>query len=326
MLQCFLFGETQFLVDGEALDPRPPQKTQLLFCYLLLHRDRRHPRDVLITTLWPDRDEQSARRCLSTTLWRLRRALHEDRQAITALLISGDTIGFNRQYPHWLDVAIFEQTCLAVQQIPGRDLSPVQAKGLQSAVDLYRGDLMEGHYDDWCLVERERLAGLHLQALGKLMSYHRHRGEVAQAITYGQRILAIDPLYEHVHRELMRLHYEAGNRAAALRQYDQCRALLAAELGIQPMPETTQLYQDIRNGMSTATQPTRPQTGEYPLALRSEMATDPTLYHALVHLRECQAQLNHATRQLERAVDTMERLIRQRTPAPEQSPHPHHSP
>lgn len=311
MLKCFLLGELYFLIDGEPLDPFPPQKPQLLLCYLLLHRNRFLPRHVLTHTLWPDRDEPSARRCLSTTLWRLRRSLGDDDVGAEALLVKGDTIGFNPQYACWLDVAMFEQACLAVKEIPGWNLSPKQAQSLQLAADLYRGDFMEGYYDDWCLVERERLAALYLQTLRKLMSYHRYHGQISEAIVYGQRILSIDPLHEDVHRELMRLYYSDGNRVASLRQFDRCREVLAQELGVDPMFETLQLYQDIREGDRIATSPAEMMAS---YLLPDEMASDSELFRALTYLLECKTQLDSAVQQLEHAMDLIERMVRQHLP------------
>ncbi len=307
MLQCYLFGELRILIDGQLIEPFPTQKTQSLFCYLILHRSRRHLRSVLINTFWPDRDEHSARRCLSTTLWRLRRAL-DDKREIPILLINGDVIGLNPQYPCWLDVVAFEQTYLAVSGTPGYALTPAQAESLKAAVALYQGDLLEGIYDDWCLVERERLANLYLQALTRLMGFFRQHNQPAEAITYGQRILTLDPLQEGAHRELMRLYCQIGDRAAAIRQYELCREWLAGELGIEPMPETRQLYQMIRDSAETrAVMPTYP----WP-QVPSRITDDPEIRQALVHLADSKAALERAARQLERAVDVVEQLLSRR--------------
>jgi len=293
MLECRLLGEIRFLMDARPLVPFPTQKAAYLLCYLLLHRERRQPRALLIDTFWPDRDEHSARRCLSTTLWRLRRTLGDEASPFPLLSIEGDSIGFRAGCPIWLDVAAFEQAAQETAQVRGQDLSPQQAEMLQAAVALYRGDLMEGAYDDWCLIERERLASLHLQMLGKLMGFCRRHRQFAEAIDYGQRILAVDPLRETVHRDLMRLYCETGDRAAAIRQFERCRALLAQEMGIEPMQETLDLYVEIR----AQTEP----CASSPEILAPEVGADAPLRQALVRLVESQAQVESAAAELARA-------------------------
>lgn len=297
MLECRLLGEIRFLMDARPLASFPTPKAAYLLCYLLLHRERRHPRARLIDTFWPDRDEHSARRCLSTTLWRLRRTLGDEVNPSPFLAIEGDSIGFHTGCPIWLDVTAFEQAAQETAQIRGQDLSPQQAEMLQAAVALYRGDLMEGAYDDWCLIERERLASLHLQMLSKLMGFCRRHRRFTEATDYGQRILTIDPLHETTHRDMMRLYCEKGDRAAAIRQFERCRALLAQEMGIEPMQETLDLYAEIR----AQTEPCVPS----PAVIALE--ADAPLRQALVRLAESQTQVERAAAELARATAELAR-------------------
>ncbi len=308
MLQCYLFGEIRLFIDGRPIPLPQTQKALRLLCYLLLHRDRSHPRSVLSAMMWPDRDESSARRCLSTTLWRLRRALTLPSQEVPLLRIQGNTIGINPQCTYWLDVAVFEEKCQSVLATPGRDLSQAQVESLRTATALYRGELMEGIYTEWCLVERERLASLHIQALTKLLAFHHHHGQTTEAIAYAQRILSIDPLRESTHRELMLLYHRAGDRAAALQQFERCRRSLAKELNIEPMAETWELYQEIRNDSSPRTSAREP----LPDLPKPAQLKDPEVQHALAYLLDSKAQLDVATRQLQRAMDMVERLLAQR--------------
>jgi DNA-binding SARP family transcriptional activator len=123
---------------------------------------------------------------------------------------------------------------------------------LEEALDLYRGDLLEGCYDDWCLAERERLQLLLLRVLKRLQRDCRLGEAFEAAISYGHRLLTLDPLQEDVHRELMRCHVEAGQRPLALGQFRRCRETLRQELDIEPMPETWRLYRRIRGGQEPA--------------------------------------------------------------------------
>ena len=78
-----------------------------------------------------------------------------------------------------------------------------------------------------------------------LMRFSSHSGEIFKALGHGQKILAIDPLREDVHRQLMHLHMQKGQRSLAVRQYRTCQETLQTELGIPPMPETQALFHQI---------------------------------------------------------------------------------
>src|SRR5262245_165204 len=237
VLKIHLFGQLRIYRGNQCLDKFPTCKARNLFCYLVLHRQRYHSRNTLAGMFCSDKAEEQARKNLRTTLWRLRSSLEPGGKPPGMYLIAeNDEIGFNTDSDYWLDVEEFEDN---LSTSPVLDtLDTVAQHGdeemfsdLTQAVDLYQGDLLEGCYEDWCLYERERLQGMFLGALARLMIYHRRQGTYEEAIRYGQRILSYDPLLEETHRELMRLHCLAGNRGAALRQYRTCQAILVKELG-----------------------------------------------------------------------------------------------
>ncbi len=116
---------------------------------------------------------------------------------------------------------------------------------LREAVALYRGDFLAGFYDDWMVVERERLRELFLAALERLLALCKAGGAYEEALGYAQRLVAEDPLREAGHREVMRLCHLLGRSNKALQQYELCRAVLAEELGAEPTAATTVLYREI---------------------------------------------------------------------------------
>jgi DNA-binding SARP family transcriptional activator len=71
-----------------------------------------------------------------------------------------------------------------------------------------------------------------LRALTRLLDHKIEHGDRDGAIAIALRLLDLDPLQERVHRSLMRLHTEAGQRNTALKQYQHCRALLERELSV----------------------------------------------------------------------------------------------
>src|SRR5215469_6947387 len=185
------------------------------------------------------RDEQ--------VLWQLQSALgsqHESARA-RALLVEPDWVQLNSEADIWLDVAVFEQAYNLVQKTAGQELNGSLAQLLQDTVQLYQGPLLEGWYNDWCLYERERLQGIYLAMLDKLMGYCEVHQDYETGLLYGMRIMCYDRARERTHRRLMRLHYLSGDRSAALRQYEQCTTALAEELGAKPSKHTIALYEQI---------------------------------------------------------------------------------
>ncbi len=301
-LRIQLFGQLRVYQGERCLNKFPTNKAQHLFCYLVLHRQRCHSRNVLAGLFWGDSPEEQARKCLRTSLWRLRSLLEPDRNLQGAyLIIENDEICFNTHTDYWLDVEEFER--LADSRWQMADGSPNQdaTSHLQSAISLYQGDLLEGCYEDWCLYERERLKEMFLSALAKLMACHRRGGAYEEAIRCGNRILSYDPLLEEVHREIMRLHCLAGNRGAALRQYRLCQTILAQELGIEPMEETTALYTQIRHSEDT-------KGGNREIRDTSSSSLASQVDGALSELRLVQAGFQQLSARFQRGVETLETL------------------
>jgi len=230
MLRLFTFGGLRIECDGEPLQ-LSTHKARDLLAYLITFRGRTHPRSVVSGVLWPDLPEEKARRRLSDTLWRLRRVLGD------YVMADEEHVWFNADLPSWLDVERF-QVALADIQSPHPD-----PRSIEDALSLYTGPFLDGLYHDWALLERERLRGLYLEALVHLLELYKQAGDYAAAIVVAQRLVAVEPLQEAAHRELMRLYHLLGRDAEAVAQYHRCRQNLRKELGVDPAPETEALYQ-----------------------------------------------------------------------------------
>ena len=229
-LHVQLFGGLTLAWDDQ---PRPPISSAVarsLLAYLVTFRDRPHARDLLAGTLWPDLPDRTARRRLRQALWQVRRALAPH----PVLLTKGDTVQFNPATSYWLDVQEFERLCASEQT---RDLA--------DGVALYRGDFLAGTYDDWVLVQRERLRTQYLDVLRRLVAGLKAQEDYKTALGYARRLATENPLREEAHREVMRLCHLLGRPAEALEQYELCRTALADELGVEPAAATIALAQEI---------------------------------------------------------------------------------
>ena len=254
MLQVKLFGTGQATYNGTALAGFPGQQASLLLCYLLLNPHSHH-RERLAAVFWGDHPAHTSRKHLSQTLWRLRHTLQSvDVPVDEYLHISKERISFDIAGDYWLDIQEFESTIIRHQDISGHQLTEDQAVDLEAVASLYVGDLLEGIYEDWCLHDRERLNLLYLDALGKLMIFHERNQTFEQGLACGERIFNCDNTRERVHQQMMRLYWQAGNRSAALAQYKRCVQILREEMGIDPMRETTHLYEQMLHNQFQAEQ------------------------------------------------------------------------
>ena len=244
-LKVRLFGGFEIQHDGQPLLQPASRRVRDLLCYLLLNRDRPQSRDHLAGQLWENFTESQARRCLNTTLWRLQGALAEKSARPTPYLhVDAQSICVAMGNDLWLDVAEFEALCASASQLDNGALH-LRAALFRQAVALYTDDLLLDCFENWCLVERQRLQQLNLNGLFWLISYHSERGEAEAAIAYGRRILAFDSYREETHRDLIQLFLATGQRASALRQYLDFETAMRSDLGISLAPEMQAILEGI---------------------------------------------------------------------------------
>ena len=186
-LRIKLFGSLELERDGRPLARFASRKSGELFAYLALARKAPHTREHLAGVFWGDSAEERARHTLNTTLWRINRVLEPPESAASErgyLRITPQHIGFNAASGVWLDVAEFETRCELAEQSEG----PTRFTLYAQAINLYRGDLLADCYEDWCIVERERLQGLYVRALAQLMAHNSGNAEYDLAIDCARRI------------------------------------------------------------------------------------------------------------------------------------------
>ncbi|MBO0690985.1 MAG: hypothetical protein J2P40_15635, partial [Candidatus Dormibacteraeota bacterium] len=171
-LRIRLLGEPSLQSGAGPLPPFDSVRVTSLLAYLLVNRHASQPRQRVAFLLWPDSTEPQALTNLRHLLHTLRRALPD---ADRFLHVTQRTVGWRADGPYWLDVAAFEDALLR--------------SALEEAVELYRGDLLEGVDEPWLRPERARLLRLYLGALERLAPILEARGEHAEAILCAERLL-----------------------------------------------------------------------------------------------------------------------------------------
>jgi DNA-binding SARP family transcriptional activator len=304
VLGVSLLGKFSITRDGHLLQGIQAHKVQELFCFLALFNDHPQPRETLCELLWKENSPAASRKYLRQTLWKLQSALNPDLDSQPPdLLVEPDWIQLNPLANYCLDVVEFQHTCNLIRNKRARDLTNEEYLSSQKALALYRGDLLEGWYQDWCIFERERYQSMYISLLDKLVQYCELQQYYEDGLTYCAEILRHDRAYERAHRQMMRLSFLSGDRTKALRQYERCVAALRDELNVGPSERTTQLYDQIRQ---ETCKPGHALDTE--LEFRQFDETTP-LIDVLARLEQFSETLNHIQFQVQNEIYAIERNL-----------------
>ena len=234
-LQIRLFGAPEILVDGSPLHVDTRKAIAILV--VLATDGRAYARDELAALLWPDSDDIAARGALRRTLSVMRSAMGD-----TLLRVDRTRVDIVRERAT-IDLVELERS--AGSGVVG---------DLAAAADLARGPFLAGfslrdspEFDDWRAARAMRVERTVADLLDRLVVESAAAGDVATAAAAAGRRVDLDPLDEGAHVRRMELLAASGDRAAALRQYRACVAILDRELGVPPLPETTARYEAIRD-------------------------------------------------------------------------------
>ncbi|HEU5183423.1 MAG TPA: BTAD domain-containing putative transcriptional regulator [Gemmatimonadaceae bacterium] len=220
-----------------------PKRVALL-AYLAIASPRAfHPRDRLLALFWPEHDTDHARNSLNQSVHALRRALGAD----VVVSRNGDAVGLAWREV-WCDAVAFEEA--------------LDAGRLAEALELYRGDLLEGlhvpgapEFDRWLDAERARLASRYLKAAETFAQDRETAGNVEGAVTWWRRLATRDPYSSRVALRLMRALARSGDPAAAVQHARVHESLLREELNVAPDPAVSELVRQLETGTAAPSTP-----------------------------------------------------------------------
>src|SRR5688572_23540837 len=198
MFQIRLLGQFDVRLDGKRI-LIPSRAGQSLLAHLVLTAGTPHRREKLAGILWPDFSEDNARKNLRHELWRIRKAISAQQPTTVDYLLAEEfTIAFNRESQYWLDATQMDR--------PELDLG-----SLTSNLSLYQGELLPGFYEDWIVLERERIRAVFdtkmEQLLGQLIAAERWTAVQEQA----ERWLSLGSTLEPAFRALMLAYGARGD-------------------------------------------------------------------------------------------------------------------
>jgi DNA-binding SARP family transcriptional activator len=215
--------------EARILPDDVPHGVQRLVAHLSL--SARPPRSAVAGHLWPDVPECHAHGSLRSALWRLQKV------APGLVVVSGGALSLAaqvrvdvRELGDWARRVRDPRSCPADVEIPDVAL---------------RGELLPGWYDDWVLLERERLRQLRMHALELVATRLAAVGRYGDALEAAYVAVQAEPLRESAHRAIVQVHLAEGNLGEALRVYEQFREMVADELGVRPSEHMTRLVRGI---------------------------------------------------------------------------------
>ena len=260
-LKVFVAGRVAVETDGAVIDEAQlgGRQGRLLFAYLVAERSRPVPRDELAEALWGETPPATRDKALTVIASKLRGALTDTgldgRELLTAAFGC-----YRLDLPEgtWVDLFAAESSAQdAEEALAAGELDQARAAA-ESAESLARPPFLPGEDGTWVEQKRRDIADIRERALSVLADACLRSGAAREAAKWAEELIALSPFREAGYRRLMEAHVVAGNRAEALRVYEQCRQLLAEELGAYPSPETDSIYRALLEAPQTPVRATPP--------------------------------------------------------------------
>lgn len=252
MLQVRLLGQFDLRADGKRV-VLPTRAAQSLFAFLILTAGTAHRREKLAGQFWPETLDENARGYLRRELWRIRKALSSPHVSPSEYLLAEElTIAFSPQSDYWLDVAQLE-----------RDLTPQDSPEVRiNQVSVYQGELLPGFYEDWVVLERQRLQALFEDRMQQLLECLVAEKRWTTVLEWGEKWLALGATPEPAYRALMLAHAARGDMSKVAALYQRCVEGLRDDLGVEPSVETRALYEGLVQGVQAPKQTVSIQPSE----------------------------------------------------------------
>ena len=232
MLEVRLLGKFEVRVDGRAVEIQL-RAAQSLLAYLLLNAGTEQRREQVAGLIWPDMTDAKAKDNLRHTLWVIRKALGNRDYLLTDDL----SVSFNMTLDYWLDTALLDRKTTGAES----------ADDLIAIVSAFGGELLPGFYDDWVVLERERLQAAFERKMALLLDKLVETQRWPEVLEWGEKWIALGQVPEPAYRALMSAHAGLEDMASVATIYQRCVEALKNELGVEPAAQTRALYERLQH-------------------------------------------------------------------------------
>ncbi len=229
-----------------AADAWKTKRSRDLLCFVASRRHRRTSKDAILDAFWPDAELSTAEKNFYPTMSLVRKALNSNQPVRQNFLVYRDgEYLLDPAFTYRIDLEEFDQLVAQGEAALRSRNQEAVTDAFERAVALYRGEFMQGSYDDWAEEQRSYYREQYVRLLETLAKAALKAEDWSRSLHYAQRILRDDPFREDVHAMLMRAHAALGNRVAVREQYEELRRLLREELGVEPTGETQRVYREM---------------------------------------------------------------------------------
>ena len=248
-LQIRTLGSFAAIVDDQTISPKAwgRDKTLQLFQFLITARSRSSlHREKIIDRLWEDAEKDEGDRNFKVALHGINKALEPNRPPRTDpkyIMRQGITYQLNQEEV-WIDAQAVEDYIAVANEARGTD-DKLAINAYRSALECHHGIYLPNRiYEDWSSEERERLQVLILSAYISLAELMLDQ-QPLETVRLAQKAISIDNTWEDAYQLQMKAYLAQGNRPAAIKSYQQCIKVLDKEFGLDPLPETQEIYDSI---------------------------------------------------------------------------------
>lgn len=247
-LRLHLLGPFTLFMNNREISERKWQreKSKELFTYLYIHRKRFVPKEELMRVLWGEVDAKIADRDFKVVLNSLLKVIEPNRLAREESYFITRKQAMYRLNQNASIQSDLESFHIYIEK-GMNEINAILAKEyLLKAVNLYKGELLEDKPSiEWISHDREKTQNDYLLVLERLAQTYTRLKEFEQTIYWAERLIRVDSTWEEAYRLLMFAHYQLRDRSKAVKWYERCISVLKAELKVEPMNTTIQMYEMI---------------------------------------------------------------------------------
>ena len=229
-----------------AADAWSTRRARDIFCFIVSRRHHRASKDTIIDTFWGETDFEAVEKNFHPTVSHIRKALNSNHPLKQNFLLYRDgDYQLNSEFSYRIDFEQFDGFVHEGESARRERRFEDCIRSYEQALELYRGEFMQGSYEPWVEEQRSYYREQHLRLLEALAGAAQAIKDWPRVMQLAHRILHEDQFREDIHCMLMRAHAAAGNRGAVKDQYELLKALLQRELGVDPSAETRKLLQQL---------------------------------------------------------------------------------
>ena len=244
-LRIYLTGRLALEWNGNLFEQSAfgGRQGALVFARLLMPRGSAVGRDDLAALLWDEAPPNAWDSALNAVVSKLRVLLA--RAGLDKSRVMPSALGcyqLNLPADAWLDVEAAFDSLHAAEGMLKRSRYQDAWAAAQVAYHIYKRPFLPAETGSWALKQREQLATFHVRACECLAETYIRNGEPSIAVDLARQAVVAQPYRETAYQMLMRAHAAAGNRAEALRAFEECRRYISDQLGVAPSADTEEVY------------------------------------------------------------------------------------